>query len=192
MSPWLRSRKMVDLALSAAEGLEAEGVNVEVIDPRSLSPLDGRTIVDSVEKTGRLVIVDEDTPRCNLATDIAALAADEAFYSLEAPIKRVTPPHTPVPFSPALENAYIPSEAPGCDSDSGGDGCMKAVVFPKSGLITEQGTLLQWTASEGDRVEEGQLCARSKPKKPQSEVTAPYRASFGRYLSPRAARGPWA
>ena len=103
--------KMVDLALSAAEGLEAEGVNVEVIDPRSLSPLDGRTIVDSVEKTGRLVIVDEDTPRCNLATDIAALAADEAFYSLEAPIKRVTPPHTPVPFSPALENAYIPSEA---------------------------------------------------------------------------------
>jgi pyruvate dehydrogenase E1 component beta subunit len=102
--------KMIDLALSAAEGLEAEGVNVEVIDPRSLSPLDGRTIVDSVEKTGRLVIVDEDTPRCNLATDIAALAADEAFYSLEAPIKRVTPPHTPVPFSPALENAYIPSE----------------------------------------------------------------------------------
>ena len=66
--------------------------------------------MDSVEKTGRLVIVDEDTPRCNLATDIAALAADEAFYSLEAPIKRVTPPHTPVPFSPSLENAYIPSE----------------------------------------------------------------------------------
>ena len=56
------------------------------------------------------MIVDEDTPRCSLATDIAALAADEAFYSLEAPIKRVTAPHTPVPFSPTLENAYIPSQ----------------------------------------------------------------------------------
>jgi pyruvate dehydrogenase E1 component beta subunit len=72
--------------------------------------LDGRTILDSVEKTGRLVVVDEDTPRCNLATDITALAADEAFYSLEAPIKRICPPHTPVPFSPVLEAAYIPSQ----------------------------------------------------------------------------------
>ena len=102
--------KMVTVALSAAETLEAEGVSVEVIDPRTLSPLDGGTILDSVEKTGRLVIVDEDTPRCSLATDIAALAADEAFYSLEAPIKRITAPHTPVPFSPTLENAYIPSQ----------------------------------------------------------------------------------
>jgi acetoin:2,6-dichlorophenolindophenol oxidoreductase subunit beta len=102
--------KMVDLALSASDALAAEGISVEVIDPRSLSPLDGQTIVESVEKTGRLVVVDEDTPRCNLATDIAALVADEAFYSLEAPIKRVTPPHTPVPFSPALEGAYIPTQ----------------------------------------------------------------------------------
>jgi pyruvate dehydrogenase E1 component beta subunit len=102
--------KMVGVALASAEALAGEGVSVEVIDPRSLSPMDARTILDSVEKTGRLVIVDEDTPRCSLATDIAALAADEAFYSLEAPIKCVTAPHTPVPFSPTLEGAYIPSE----------------------------------------------------------------------------------
>jgi pyruvate dehydrogenase E1 component beta subunit len=102
--------KMVGVALASAEVLAGEGVSVEVIDPRSLSPMDARTILDSVEKTGRLVIVDEDTPRCSLATDIAALAADEAFYSLEAPIKCVTAPHTPVPFSPTLEGAYIPSE----------------------------------------------------------------------------------
>ena len=102
--------KMIDLALGAAEHLEGEGLNIEVIDPRSLSPLDERKILDSVEKTGRLVIVDEDTPRCNLATDIAALAADQAFYSLESPIKRICPPHTPVPFSPVLESAYIPSQ----------------------------------------------------------------------------------
>ncbi len=102
--------KMVGVALASAEALAGEGVSVEVIDPRSLSPMDARTILDSVEKTGRLVIVDEDTPRCSLATDIAALAADEAFYSLEAPIKCVTAPHTPVPFSPTLEGVYIPSE----------------------------------------------------------------------------------
>jgi pyruvate dehydrogenase E1 component beta subunit len=102
--------KMVGVALASAEVLAGEGVSVEVIDPRSLSPMDARTILDSVEKTGRLVIVDEDTPRCSLATDIAALAADEAFYSLEAPIKCVTAPHTPVPFSPTLEGVYIPSE----------------------------------------------------------------------------------
>ena len=102
--------KMVNVALAAAQTLEAEEISAEVIDPRTLSPLDGGTILDSVEKTGRLVIVDEDTPRCSLATDIAALAADEAFYSLEAPIKRITAPHTPVPFSPTLEQAYIPSQ----------------------------------------------------------------------------------
>ena len=69
---------------------------------------------------------------------------------------------------------------------------MKAVVFPKSGLITEQGTLLQWTASEGDRVEEGQLLCEVETEKTTIEVTAPCRVFFGRYLSQRAARGPWA
>src|SRR5438046_2224576 len=65
--------------------------------------------LESVERTGRLVIVDEATPRCSIATDIAALVADRAFAALKAPIRRVTAPHTPVPFTPSLEKLYIPS-----------------------------------------------------------------------------------
>ncbi len=80
-----------------------------MIDPRTTSPLDEDTILESVERTGRLVVVDEATPRCNMATDIAALVADKAFDALKAPVKRVTAPHTPVPFAPGLEKLYIPS-----------------------------------------------------------------------------------
>ncbi|MGQ0668544.1 MAG: alpha-ketoacid dehydrogenase subunit beta [Actinomycetota bacterium] len=100
---------MAKRALEAAEVLSADGVEAEVIDPRTLSPLDEETILGSVERTGRLVIVDESPPRCSVATDIAALAADRAFGALRAPVKRVSAPHTPVPLSPPLERAYIPS-----------------------------------------------------------------------------------
>ena len=101
--------RMVHHALAAADALQADGISVEVVDPRTLSPLDEETILNSVAKTHRLVIVDEDNPRCSAATDIAALAADKAFTELDAPIKLVTAPHTPVPFSPPLEQFYIPS-----------------------------------------------------------------------------------
>src|SRR5204862_6276614 len=89
--------------------LAKDGIEVELIDPRTTSPLDEDTILESVERTGRLVIVDEATPRCSIATDIAALVADRAFAALKAPIRRVTAPHTPVPFTPSLEKLYIPS-----------------------------------------------------------------------------------
>jgi pyruvate dehydrogenase E1 component beta subunit len=101
--------RMVHQALAAAEALAAEGIDVEVIDPRTLSPLDDETILNSVAKTHRLVIVDEDNPRCSAATDIAAIVADRGFDTLDAPIKLVTAPHTPVPFSPPLEQFYVPS-----------------------------------------------------------------------------------
>jgi len=101
-------QKMVLTSLEAAKLLAEQGVDAEVIDPRTYSPLDIGTIVKSVEKTGRLVVVDESHPRCSLATDIAAQVADLAFSSLRAPIKRVTGAHTPVPFSPPLEDAFIP------------------------------------------------------------------------------------
>lgn len=102
-------QKMFHTALDAAEVLANDGIECEVIDPRSYSPLDTATILASVRKTGRLVIVDESHPRCSLATDIAALAAEEAFDALQGPILRVTGPHAPVPFSPPLEDAYLPS-----------------------------------------------------------------------------------
>jgi pyruvate dehydrogenase E1 component beta subunit len=101
--------RMVHTALEAADQLAREGVSAEVVDPRTLSPLDTDAILASVEKTHRLVIVDEDNPLCSVAATIAAIVADEGFDSLDAPIKMITAPHTPVPFSPPLEQAYIPS-----------------------------------------------------------------------------------
>ncbi|HVA39004.1 MAG TPA: alpha-ketoacid dehydrogenase subunit beta [Candidatus Dormibacteraeota bacterium] len=103
--------RMVQFAVGAAEALQKDGINCTVIDPRTTSPLDAETILSSVTKTGRLIVVDEASPRCNLATDIAALAAQSAFGSLKAPVKMVTPPHTPVPFSPQLEDLYVPGPA---------------------------------------------------------------------------------
>ncbi|NJE62185.1 alpha-ketoacid dehydrogenase subunit beta [Thermococcus sp. 21S7] len=99
---------MVLKSLEVAEKLAKEGVSVEVVDSRSLVPLDADTILNSIKKTGRLVVVDEGYPRASFATDIAALAASRAFERLKAPVKIITPPATPVPFSPALENEWIP------------------------------------------------------------------------------------
>lgn len=101
--------KMVHVARAAAETLAEEGISVELLDPRTTSPLDEASILESVEKTGRVVIVDEGQLRCGLAADIAALIVNQAFPALKAPIELVTAPHTPVPFSPTLEKAYLPS-----------------------------------------------------------------------------------
>ena len=101
--------EMVHESVKAAEELAANGIECEIIDPRTTSPIDEDTIVESVENTGRLVVVDEANPRCNMATDIAAIAADKAFAALKAPIKRVTAPHTPVPFNSKLEDLYKPN-----------------------------------------------------------------------------------
>jgi pyruvate dehydrogenase E1 component beta subunit len=100
--------KTVLTALKAAERLEKEGISVEVLDPRTLSPLDETAILNSLEKTGRLIVVDESTPRCSFATDVAALAADQGFDLLDAPVKRINSAHSPVPFSPVLEDSFQP------------------------------------------------------------------------------------
>lgn len=101
---------MVHKALKAAEELEAEGISVEVVDPRTLTPLDKRTIIDSVKKTGRLVVVSEDCKTAGVSAEIAAIVAEEAIDYLDAPIKRVAEPDTPIPFSPPLEQYVIPDE----------------------------------------------------------------------------------
>ena len=100
---------MVHRSLEAAKLLEKEGVDVEVIDLRTLSPLRIDTVFRSVEKTGRLVVVDEASPRCNIATDISAQVCQEMFGKLKSGIRMVSPPHTPVPFSAPLEKAYLPN-----------------------------------------------------------------------------------
>jgi pyruvate dehydrogenase E1 component beta subunit len=101
----------VKLAREAADSLDRNGIRCTVIDPRTVSPLDMDTILASVRKTGRLVVVDEASPRCNVATDIGAQVAQHAFDALRAPIRMVTPPHAPVPFAPELEDLYVPDVA---------------------------------------------------------------------------------
>ena len=101
--------RMVQMASQAADILAKEGIQCEIVDPRTTSPLDEDSILESVEKTGRLVVVDESGPRCGMAADIASLVATQAFDHLKAPIQTVTPPHTPVPFSDYLEDLYIPN-----------------------------------------------------------------------------------
>jgi pyruvate/2-oxoglutarate/acetoin dehydrogenase E1 component len=96
-------------ALGAAEVLAKEGIEAEVIDPRTLVPLDKELILDSVKKTGRLVVVEEDNITGGWAGDIAAMVAEEAFFYLDAPVKRVSSPDTPPPFAPVLEAVYVPS-----------------------------------------------------------------------------------
>jgi len=103
--------RMVNFANEAADNLEKAGISCTVVDPRTTSPLDRDTILETAEETGRVVVVDEAHPRCNMATDIAALCAQEIFGALKAPVKMVTAPHAPVPFSPALEDLYVPSVA---------------------------------------------------------------------------------
>lgn len=101
---------MVHKALAAADSLATEGINAEVIDPRTLSPLDKDSIFKSLEKTGKLVIVHEAVKTGGFGGEIAATVADEGFDLLDAPIKRVTAPDCPVPFSSFLETNYLPNE----------------------------------------------------------------------------------
>ncbi|MCG8440435.1 MAG: alpha-ketoacid dehydrogenase subunit beta [Caulobacterales bacterium] len=103
--------RMVVFAEKALAGLAEDGVSCDLIDLRTTSPLDEDAILDSVEKTGRVVIVDECPPRCSIASDIAGFVASHAFSSLKAPVQQVTAPHAPVPFAKDLERAYVPGPA---------------------------------------------------------------------------------
>jgi pyruvate/2-oxoglutarate/acetoin dehydrogenase E1 component len=99
---------MVHQALEAANELAKKDIDIEIVDPRTLVPLDKETLVKSVRKTGRLLIVEEDCKTCGVGAEIAAIVAEEAFDYLESPIKRIAEPDTPIPFSPVLENYVIP------------------------------------------------------------------------------------
>ena len=98
---------LVTEALEAAKDAAADGIDIEVVDLRTLTPLDKTTILNSVKKTGRLLVADEDTLTCGVASEISALVAEEAIFYLKAPILRNASPDTPVPFSPPLEQAFM-------------------------------------------------------------------------------------
>jgi pyruvate/2-oxoglutarate/acetoin dehydrogenase E1 component len=102
--------RMVLLALEAAEELAKEGISVEVVDPRTLKPLDAETIIGSVKKTGRAVVVHEGYRTCGVGAEIAAQIMEEAFDYLDAPVLRVAGEDVPIPMSPVLEEAAVPSK----------------------------------------------------------------------------------
>jgi pyruvate/2-oxoglutarate/acetoin dehydrogenase E1 component len=99
---------MLHKAIRAAKQLEESGVSCEVIDPRTLVPLDRETITDSVKKTGRLVVVSEDVRSCGITAEVAAVVAEEVLFHLDAPVRRVAVADTPIPFAPGMEQAVIP------------------------------------------------------------------------------------
>ena len=101
--------KMVNVCQEAANELAKENVAASILDLRTISPLDEETILEFTEETGRVVIVDEAYPRCGVAADVSSIIVEKAFSYLKAPIKKVTPPHSPVPYAPNLEQAFLPS-----------------------------------------------------------------------------------
>jgi len=101
---------MVQVALGAAKLLEETGISAEVIDPRTVWPLDEKTLVESVKKTSRAIVVDEGYGRYGVTAEIASVIAEGAFFNLEAPVRRMGAMHVPIPFSPPLEDATVPTE----------------------------------------------------------------------------------
>ncbi len=101
---------MVNTALEAAKDLERDGIGVEVIDPRTLVPLDKNSILSSVHKTGRVVVCTEECKTASFASEISAMIAEEALYDLDAPVKRVCSPDVPIPFSPPMESYILPNK----------------------------------------------------------------------------------
>ncbi len=101
--------RVLNEALAAAAKLEEQGIAVDVIDPRTIQPLDLETILESVKRTGRLIVASDDVKSGGIGSEIAAAVVEEAFDSLDAPILRVASSNTPIPFSPTLEQAYMPN-----------------------------------------------------------------------------------
>ncbi len=102
---------MVHQTLAVCDELASEGISVELIDPRTVTPLDTQTILASVSKTGRLLVVDEPPAHCGLGAEIAARVVDEGFNDLDAPIRRVNGAFCPTPYSPELETVVVPQPA---------------------------------------------------------------------------------
>jgi acetoin:2,6-dichlorophenolindophenol oxidoreductase subunit beta len=107
---------MVHVALGAAKLLEEFDISAEVVDPRTLWPLDEKTLIDSAKKTSRVIVIDEGYGRYGATAEIASVIAEGAFFDLEAPVKRMGAMHVPIPFSPPLEDATVPTEKSVCEA----------------------------------------------------------------------------
>ena len=177
--------RMTHVCLDAAELLAAEGLQAEVVDVLSLAPLDEATILESVQRTRRLVVVDEDTPVCSMARDIAARVADAGFDFLDAPIKTVNSADAPVPYSAALEAHFTPTpqkvvaavhELLGARPLTGTGGTAVVaveIVMPSPGMYTIEGEVTRWLVPHGAPVEAGQPVLELTTEKATIEITAP-------------------
>jgi pyruvate dehydrogenase E1 component beta subunit len=106
----IATSSMVQVALGAAKLLEEYDISAEVVDPRTLWPLDEQTLIESAKKTSRVIVVDEGYQRYGVTAEIASVIQENAFFDLEAPVKRIGAMHVPIPFSPPLEDATVPTE----------------------------------------------------------------------------------
>jgi len=202
---------MVHRALAAAEDLVGEGIEAEVIDLRSLVPLDAETLVTSVKKTGRLVVVHEGSTRAGIGAEIVAQMVDLAFDYLDAPPKRVGSLDVHVPYSRKLESMVIPGKERiirACREACGGREQSKAsdvspataaapsasplleVKLPKYTTTMEEGTIVRWLKREGDAVQKGEPLFHMETDKADMEVESPYSGKLVRIVAPEGATLP--
>jgi pyruvate dehydrogenase E1 component beta subunit len=106
----IATSSMVQVALGGAALLDEAGISAEVVDPRTMWPLDEKTLIDSVKKTSRAIIMDEGYGRYGVGAELAAVVAEGAFYDLDGPVRRLCAMHVPIPFSPPLEDLTVPTE----------------------------------------------------------------------------------
>ncbi len=169
--------KMVHQVLKAREALEREGISVELIDPRTIAPLDFETIHESVRKTGRLLIVDEDFAPFGVGAEIAARMADVGFDDLDAPIRRINGLHTPTPYSPPLEGPSSPtsrrSPAPSATSSgSKTDAMAIAITIPRLGWNMEEGVFVGWLKRDGETIRVGDPIFTLEGEKATQDIEA--------------------
>ena len=170
--------RMVPTCLAVAENLAKEGIEVEVVDPRTLLPLDTETLAASVKKTGRVLIVHEAVKTGGFGGEIAAAIADsEAFYYLDAPIKRLCGLDVPIPLLPGTreERGTDRREDNRSSKDSSKirrERMATAIIMPKAGMAMEEGTIMKWLKAEGQQVEQGEPLLEILTDKVVMEVEA--------------------
>ena len=175
---------MVYTASEAADQLEADGVSVEIVDLRSVLPWDKEAVLESVRKTSKVLVLHEDTHTGGFGAEIAATIAEEAFEDLDAPVRRITAPDSPVPFSPPLEKAFIPqvddvvarvARARGVLGDDGDADTQVDVVMPQMGVSVSEGTITKWLKQPGEPIAPTSRCSRSRPTRstPRCRARAP-------------------
>jgi pyruvate/2-oxoglutarate/acetoin dehydrogenase E1 component len=203
---------MVHRALAAAEALAPEGIELEVIDPRTLVPFDLATILQSVQKTGKLVVVHEEISRVGVAADVVAQVVEHAFDYLDAPPRRVTCLDVHMPYNRTLEALVIPTtarivqacravcgrteqqaaravQAPGA-APSAVAASTREVQLPKLSTTMEEGTILSWRKREGELVAEGEPLFELETDKAAVEVEAPCSGRLLRILAPAGSTLP--